>query len=104
MVNGFCQVTISATSKQEADELSDKLLNRKLIAGALILRGPSRYWWKGKIVEKEYYNVQAFTVSNNKGKIISEVKEIHKDECPIIAFSEIDGNQEFLSWIKDAVE
>jgi len=40
----------------------------------------------------------------NKHKIIKEVKKVHSDECPIIAFFEIDGNEEFLDWIKDSVE
>lgn len=100
----FCQVIISATSKEEADKISDSLVTKKLIAGSLIIRGPSRYWWEGKIVEKEYFNVQAFSLLRNKDKIIEDVKKIHSDECPIIAFSIIDGNKEFLDWIKEFVQ
>jgi uncharacterized protein involved in tolerance to divalent cations len=40
----------------------------------------------------------------NKKKIIEEVKKIHSDKCPIIAFFKIDGNKEFLEWIKEIVE
>jgi uncharacterized protein involved in tolerance to divalent cations len=50
----FCQVLISATTKKEANKISDVLIKKRLIAGSLIIKGPSRYWWKGKIVEKEY--------------------------------------------------
>ncbi len=100
----FCQVLISATSKEEAIDISDSLVKQKLIAGSLITKGDSRYWWDGKIVEKEYYNISAFSLIKNKDKIISEVKKIHNDECPIIAFFKIDGNEEFLSWIKESVE
>lgn len=100
----FCQVLISAPTKPEADEISDSLVRKRLIAGSLILKGPSRYWWQGKIVEKEYYNIQAFSLTVNKSKIIAEVKKIHSDECPIIAFFEMDGNEEFLKWVKESVE
>lgn len=72
------------------------------MAGYLITKGPSRYWWEGEIVEKEYYNLQGFTLANNKEKIITEVKKIHSDKCPIIAFMKIDGNKEFLKWVKDS--
>jgi len=100
----FCQVIISATSKKEADKISDSLVTKKLIAGSLIIKGPSRYWWEGKIVEKIYYNIQAFSLIKNKEKIIKDVKQMHSDKCPIIAFTMIAGNQEFLNWIKEFVQ
>ena len=100
----FCQVLISATSREEANKISDNLVTKKLIAGSLIIKGQSRYWWEGKIVEKEYYNVQTFSLTRNKEKVIEEVKKIHSDECPIIAFFDMDGNKEFLDWVKDSVE
>jgi len=99
----FCQVIISATSKDEANKISDLLVKNKLIAGSLIIKGESRYWWQEKIVEKDYYNLQAFSLIKNKEKIISEVKKIHTDKCPIIAFLKIDGNKEFLNWIKSSI-
>jgi periplasmic divalent cation tolerance protein len=99
----YCQVLISATSKDEANNISDNLVKKKLIAGSLITKGNSRYWWEGKIVEKEYYNISAFSMFGNKNKIISDVKSIHKDRCPIICFTKIDGNKDFLDWIKDSV-
>lgn len=103
MTRDFCQILINATSKKEADKISDVLVKKRLIAGSLIIKGPSRYWWKGKIVKREYYNIQAFSLMKNKLKIISEVKKIHSDKCPIVAFIKIDGNSEFLKWIKDSV-
>lgn len=100
----FCQVLMSATTRKEATSISDNLVREKLVAGSLITKGPSRYWWKSKLVEKVYHNVQAFSLMKNKSRIISEVKKIHSDECPIIAFFEIDGNEEFLKWIEESVE
>lgn len=99
----YCQVTISATSKEEANIISDSLVNKKLIAGSLIINGDSRYWWENKIVEKTYFNIQAFSLFEKKRQIILEVKKIHSDKCPIVAFVSLDGNEEFLSWIKDSV-
>ncbi len=39
----------------------------------------------------------------NKEKIISEVRKVHSDECPIVAFFKIDGNEDFLKWIEESV-
>ena len=79
------------------------LIRKRLIAGSLIIKGQSRYWWEEKIEEKEYYNLQAFSLMKNKQSIINEVKKIHTDKCPIIAFIKIKGNQEFLDWIKGSI-
>ena len=104
MEEEFCQVLISATTKKEANKISDDLVKKKLIAGSLIMKGPSRYWWKGKIEGQKYYNIQAFSLMENKLRIITEVKKIHSDKCPIIAFFKMDGNDEFLEWIKAVVK
>lgn len=103
MNEDFYQIIISATTKQEADKISDLLVNKRLIAGSLIIKGQSRYWWEEKIVEKEYYNLQAFSLMKNKQHIINEVEKIHSDKCPIIAFIKIEGNQKFLDWIRNSV-
>jgi len=100
----FCQIIISTPSKEEADKISNSLITKKLVAGSLIIHGPSRYWWEGKIVDKEYFNVQAFSLIKNKDKIIEDVKKNHSDKCPVIAFLEIDGNKEFLDWVKEVVK
>ena len=92
----YCQVIISATSKEEAEQLSDTLVKNRLVAGSLIVKGDSRYWWEEKIIEKEYYNVQAFSLLKNKQRIIEQVERIHSDKTPIISFSKIDGNDKFF--------
>lgn len=104
MEKEYCQVLISATNREEANKISDLLVKERLIAGSLIIKGDSRYRWDNEIVEKEYFNIQAFSKFRNKDEIIKEVKKIHSDNCPIIAFLELDGNEEFLLWIKDSVK
>ena len=100
----ICQVLISAPSKKEGEDIAASLVKKKMIAGALITKGSSIYWWQNKIVKKVYYNINAFSVLSNKAKIIREVKKIHTDKCPIIALHEIDGNSEFLAWVMESIE
>ena len=58
----------------------------------------------GKIEEKYYFNISAFSLLKNKEHIISEVEKIHSDETPIIVFTEIDGNEKFLMWIEKEIK
>ena len=102
-MENFCKVSISATSREDADKISDHLVKNKVIAGSLIIKGDSKYWWKGHIVMKEYFNIQAFSLLKFKNDIIREVEGIHSDDTPIISFSIIDGNQKFLDWINKSL-
>lgn len=99
----FCQVLVNCPAKRESKKILDMLLEKRLVAGGLITHGPSRYHWKGKIEEKEYYTISAFTLFKNKQKIISEVRKLHSDETPVIAFLDIDGNEDFLKWVENEV-
>lgn len=100
----YNRVIISATSEEEAKRILQMLTEKKLVAGGLIIDGLSNYWWEGKIVEKIYFNLLCFTISENKEKIIEEVEKVHSDKCPIIAFMKMDGNQKFLDWVRESVK
>lgn len=94
---------ISASSKEEANTILDALLTEKIVAGGLITHGPSRYWWEGKIAEKEYYNISTFIPASKKDLVIKHVREISKDETPIVALFPMEGNQDFLDWVDESV-
>lgn len=80
------------------------LVTKKLVAGTMIYNGNCHYRRDWKIVEKVYRNIGAFSLKEKKDEIIKEVKKIHSDKCPIIAFNEIDGNEEFLEWIDTSIK
>jgi uncharacterized protein involved in tolerance to divalent cations len=93
------QALISAPSKEEASNILDVLLEKHIVAGGLITHGPSRYWWNGKIEEREYYNISTFIPESKKALLISEVKAVSSDKTPIIALLPMEGSQDFLDWI-----
>ncbi|MDO8428822.1 MAG: divalent cation tolerance protein CutA [Candidatus Diapherotrites archaeon] len=101
-MSSVCQVLITAISKKEAEQISKTLLKQRLIAGYLIIKGDSGYWWKNKLASKQYYNVQAFCLVNHKTRIIKLVQRLSSDQCPIIAFFKLDGNKDFLDWVKQS--
>jgi uncharacterized protein involved in tolerance to divalent cations len=75
----YCQILISAPDNNQAKRISDILIVKRLVAGSLITKGQSRYWWKNKLVSRQYYNVSAFSLMKHKNSIIKEIKKIHKD-------------------------
>ena len=100
----FCQVLINCPSREESDKILDMLLESRLVAGGLTTHGPSKYHWKGKMEEKEYFTISAFSLLKKKKRIISEVRKMNSDETPVIVFLKIDGNEDFLKWIEKEVK
>lgn len=90
---------ISANSKEQANDILDNLVTKKIVSGGLITHGPARYWWKGRIAEQEYYNISTFLSNDKKDILIAEVRKISTDETPIVALFPMDGNKDFLDWI-----
>ncbi len=97
----YFQVQISAENREQADKILNSLLDKKLVAGGLILDGPARFWWKGKITDMNYYNISVFTIEKHKQAIIEDVKRTSVEEVPMIWFVEFEGNEELLKWINE---
>ncbi len=104
MESKYLHILISAESKEQADQILDALVVKKIISGGLISHGPARFWWDGEITEMEYYNISTFTVAKNKDALIEEVERISVETVPIIAISAMDGNKKFLDWISSSVK
>ncbi|OGK14451.1 hypothetical protein A3C98_05005 [Candidatus Roizmanbacteria bacterium RIFCSPHIGHO2_02_FULL_37_15] len=103
MLTKYLQAFISAENKKQANKILDVLLKKKLIAGGLILHGPTRFWWKGKIINTNYYNISAFTKDSHKKAIVEGVRETSSEEVPMVWFVPFKGNEEFISWIDENV-
>jgi uncharacterized protein involved in tolerance to divalent cations len=44
----YLQVTISAETKEQADQILNVLLGKKLATGGQIIHAPARFLWKGR--------------------------------------------------------
>ena len=103
-MSNYCMVLINSTSKKEADKIIVSLLKKRLVAGANIYDSPAKFWWKGKIEEYPYLSITAYTKKIKINQVVEEIKKLHKDEVPGITFHDvIDGNLDFLDWIKKEV-
>lgn len=99
----YYQVYISAEDKVQADKILNSLLDKKLVAGGLLLNAPARFWWKAKITDMDYYNISVFSTEKYKQAIIDDVKKTSVEEVPMIWFVEFEGNKELLEWIDEIV-
>jgi uncharacterized protein involved in tolerance to divalent cations len=100
MPNDHLQVSVSAETKEQADQILNALLAKKLVTGGQIFNAPARFLWKGAIVDMNYFTLTSFSLAKNKEAIISEVKKTSIEEVPMVTFTCIDGNEELLRWIE----
>lgn len=103
-MSNYLQVYISAENKVQADKILNSLLDKKLVAGGLLINGPARFWWKGEITDMDYYNISAFTIERYKQDIINDIRKTSVEEVPMIWFISFKGNKELLKWIDLAID
>lgn len=96
----YYKVEISAENREQADTILNGLLAKKLVTGGQIIQAPTRFLWKGEIVDMDYVTIHSFTIEQHKEVIMAEVKELSVEEVPMVAFVGFEGSQELLGWIK----
>ncbi len=101
MSKKFCWIYTTTSSLSEAQEISDLLLEKKLIACANIFPAiESRYRWKGKVCKSKEFAVIFKTRSSLYKKIEKEIQRIHSYEVPcIVKISWEQASQDFARWI-----
>ena len=99
-------VLVTASSKQEAETLAEKLLEAKLIACANVL-GPvsSHFHWEGKIERAEEYLVLMKSRSNLFGALEEKVRSLHSYEVPeVLALPVAAGSKPYLDWLSGVLK
>ena len=99
-------IFVTTKNTEEAQNISQTLVKKKLIACANIISGvKSIFWWAGKV---DRANETLLVIKSQKrllNQIIATVKKIHSYDCPeIIALPIIGGNKDYLKWVKDSVK
>lgn len=99
----YFQVQISAENKEQADEILNSLLEKKLVTGGQLISAPARFLWKGEIANMDYFTITSFTTEAKKEAIIEDVKKTSIEEVPMIQFISFEGNPELLKWIDETL-
>ncbi len=99
--NGYVIVMVTTASKQEAENIAQRLLQERLIACANII-GPvsSLFHWAGKTERAEEYLILMKSRKDLFEKLAETVKALHSYEVPeILALPIVDGSKAYLDWL-----
>jgi len=94
-------VLMTASTKEEADNIVRQLLSQRLIACANTLSPvKSRYWWKGRIEETDEFLVIMKTNEKLFDKLSETIRRLHGYEVPeILALPIARGYPPYLEWL-----
>ncbi len=97
-------IFITCSDFEEAEKISEKLLDRKLVACTnMVKEVASSYWWKNTIERATEFLLIAKSEKARFGEILKEVKKLHSYSVPeVIALPIVDGNPDYLKWIKES--
>jgi periplasmic divalent cation tolerance protein len=100
-VKKLCMVYITASDKDEAMEIGEKLVSLRLAACANVFDNiTSCYWWEGEKRKDQ----EAVIILKTKESLLPElertVKGLHSYSCPcILALPAVYVNEDYAEWI-----
>ena len=89
----FCQLWLTAGSKEEADKIANTLLVKHLVACVRQIPLSSDYWWKGKIDRSDEILLQMESREDLFKQVEEEVAKLHSyktfvlEATPVVAIS-----------------
>ena len=104
--NAYVIVMVTTASKQEAEKIAQRLLDKRLIACANIV-GPvsSLFHWSGKMERTEEYLIFMKSRRNAFEKLEETVKALHSYEVPeILVLPIVEGSKAYLRWLGSCLE
>jgi periplasmic divalent cation tolerance protein len=100
MIEGYCEVIITADSAEWLAEFTRALVEDKLAAAGHNAPIRAIYRWKGGIEDQGEARVALHTRMSLVPAIVERTKASHSYEVPcVIALPILGGNPEYLAWI-----
>lgn len=96
----FFQVTTTTGSRDDAGDLAQKAVDRRLAACAQIEQIDSVYWWDGKVQTDPELRITFKTSADVVQQLVTTLRELHSYQVPeIIVTPIVGGDPDYLAWI-----
>lgn len=100
--SNYCLISTTTDSKENADAITQILLEKKLIACVQSTVIQSAYHWQGKIIKSEEIHLQMKTKRSLFEKVQRAIEHLHTYDVPEIIMVPIAGaNLSYLQWIEE---
>ncbi len=99
----FLMIYITHENEAAATEIVKRLVNEKLVACGNCFPMKSMYWWQGAVQNEEEWVSIVKTIPENWALVKTKVQEWHPYDVPCIAKWEVEANESYENWIREAV-
>ena len=100
----FIIIYVTHASEEAATKLSNQLLKEKMIACANTFPMHSAYWWKDAITQDAEWVSILKTTTSRWNIVQKRVEDLHPYEVPCIMKIEVEANEAYEEWIREAVD
>ncbi len=102
----FMQVVVVVGSKEEAEKISRKVVEKRLAGCAQVL-GPiaSTYWWKGKIEKAKEWLCLMKSRADLYQELETAIHRLHSYDVPeILATPIVSGSKGYFVWLESELK
>lgn len=97
----YCIISTATDTKENAEMITQSLLQKKLVACVQFSTISSSYRWQGKIILADEIQLQMKTKTSLFDHIKKEIEVLHTYDVPeIIMIPLTDANDFYLEWIE----
>ncbi|WP_309496550.1 divalent-cation tolerance protein CutA [Sulfurovum sp.] len=97
-----CMITTTTDRKENADIITEALLQKHLVACVQYVNIESSYSWDGKIVSSTELLLQMKTKTSFFKEIKDEIERLHTYDVPeIVMVPLLDANFSYMKWINE---
>ena len=106
MNHNYIIILVTAKDKEEAEKITQLLLNERLIAcGNIVSPVTSFFYWLGKIDKAEECLIVMKSRVDLFSKVAERVKSLHSYEVPeVLALPIVDGSKTYLDWMSGVLK
>ncbi|NQT72606.1 MAG: divalent-cation tolerance protein CutA [Chloroflexi bacterium] len=98
-------IVLCTTPVSDTEKLARTLVEEKLVACINVADVKSFFRWEGKLEEEEEALLIMKTKADKVKEVIDRVKVLHSYDVPeVIALPIIDGNNDYMDWVRESVE
>ncbi len=97
-----CMITTTTDTKENADIITEALLQKHLVACVQFINIESSYSWEGKVVSSSELLMQMKTKTSFFKEIKDEIEKLHTYDVPeIVMVPLLDANVSYMKWINE---
>ena len=104
-MTNFVELVLTCASWQEAQNIADHLLDKKLIACAKFLPIQSKYWWEGELAEAKEVMILMESLQSKFAVIETEVGKLHSYKTFVLKSVPLAQLSESATgWLRDELQ